>query len=215
MANMLHGVPVVVVASVKGGAGKTTTSVLLAEAAADRGRRVLVGDVDPQGSTSEWAALAAAGGAALRSTVVEVPARDLARRLSGPAAKADLVVLDTPNRDLHLLSAALAVGDLVVVPAAPTTMDLPRAWPTLDLVAEANRAAVVLLVKVDARYPNAAVDARAALAEGGAHALSATVPYWHSLAQVKAGRPRGRHLRVFAAVLDELLPLLRDPEEGQ
>lgn len=212
---MIRGVPVVVVASVKGGAGKTTTSVLLAEAAADRGHTVVLGDVDPQGSAAEWAALAAAGGTALRSTVVEVPARDLARRLMGPAAKADLVVLDTPNRDLHLLSAALSVGDLVVVPSAPTTMDLPRAWPTLDLVVEANRPAVVLLVKIDARYPNAAIDARAALAEGGAHTLTATVPYWQSLAQAKAGRPRGRHLRVFAAVLDELLPMLPDPEESQ
>ncbi len=211
---MLRGVPVIVVASVKGGAGKTTTSVLLAEAAAESGRRVVIGDVDPQGSAAEWAALAGAGGTPLRSSVVEVPARDLARRLSEAAAMADLIVLDTPNRDLHLLSAALGVGDLVVVPAAPTTMDLPRAWPTLDLVEEANRTAVVLLVKVDARYPNAAIDARAALAEGGAHTLSAAVPYWHSLAQAKAGRPRGRRLRVFATVLDELLPLLPHPKES-
>ena len=210
---MLRGVPVVVVASVKGGAGKTTTSVLLAEAAADGGRQVMLGDVDPQGSAAEWAALATDAGIPLRSAVVEVPARDLARRLSGPAATAELIILDTPNRDLDLLSASLAVADLVVVPSAPTTMDLPRVWPTLDLVAEIDRPAVVLLVKVDARYPNAAADARAVLLEGGARSLLAEVPYWHSLAQAKAGRPRGRQLRVFTAVLDELLSLLPNSKE--
>ena len=71
---------------------------------------------------------------------------------------------------------------------------------------------MVLLVKVDARYPNAAADARAVLLEGGARSLLAEVPYWHSLAQ-QAGRPRGRQLPVFTAVLDELLSLLPNSKE--
>ena len=38
----------------KGGSGKTTTTVSLAAAFAERGLRVLVVDLDPLGSTSEW-----------------------------------------------------------------------------------------------------------------------------------------------------------------
>ena len=38
----------------KGGTGKTTTTVSLAAACAERGLRVLVVDLDPQGSATEW-----------------------------------------------------------------------------------------------------------------------------------------------------------------
>jgi chromosome partitioning protein len=38
----------------KGGSGKTTTTVSLASACAERGLRVLVVDLDPQGSATEW-----------------------------------------------------------------------------------------------------------------------------------------------------------------
>jgi chromosome partitioning protein len=38
----------------KGGSGKTTTTVNLASAFAERGLRVLVVDLDPQGSATEW-----------------------------------------------------------------------------------------------------------------------------------------------------------------
>jgi len=44
----------------KGGSAKTTTTVNLAAALAEKGRRVLVVDLDPQGNTTSWLGLAKA-----------------------------------------------------------------------------------------------------------------------------------------------------------
>ncbi len=45
---------IVTLSNNKGGSGKTTTTVSLAAAFAERGLRVLVVDLDPQGSATEW-----------------------------------------------------------------------------------------------------------------------------------------------------------------
>ena len=45
---------VVAVANQKGGTAKTTTAVNLAAALGERQRRVLLLDLDPQGSASSW-----------------------------------------------------------------------------------------------------------------------------------------------------------------
>jgi chromosome partitioning protein len=45
---------VITVANNKGGSGKTTTTVSLASVLGERGLRILVIDLDPQGSATEW-----------------------------------------------------------------------------------------------------------------------------------------------------------------
>lgn len=55
----------IAVTNLKGGVAKTTTAIGLAEALADTGRRVLLVDLDPQGTASRWLGVPADGRAFL------------------------------------------------------------------------------------------------------------------------------------------------------
>src|ERR1700722_4334501 len=101
----------IVVSNVKGGVGKTTTSVYLAAAAARRGRGpVLLVDADPQGSTAEWYEVDPLEGVDL----VEGPS---VRTVTKAMGREDgLVVVDTPPGEGNVVQAALARADAVVIP---------------------------------------------------------------------------------------------------
>ncbi len=205
---MIGSVPVLLVASVKGGAGKTTCSVHLAEAAEVAGIKALVVDSDPQQSAASWYGEAQEAGAPLRSSCLEAPTKELAHLVSDRAVrlKPGLIVIDSPNRDLDILRAALQVADLVVIPTAPTTMELPRVWPMVDLAEEAGREAWVLINKADSRSPGATATARELLREGEARICQHAIPYRQIYAQARAGRPSAWRLNPFSAVLEELWP---------
>ena len=74
----------ITICNVKGGTGKTTSAIMLAAAAHAAGQTARVLDADPQGSASDWAAIAEDAGDALPFDVVPVNARSLARRSSAP-----------------------------------------------------------------------------------------------------------------------------------
>ena len=82
----------------KGGSGKTTTTVSLASALGERGLRVLVVDLDPQGSATTWL-----GGCESSSGLVEFSA--------GGIRVSELVKSSTaPGVDLVPTSPSLAAS---------------------------------------------------------------------------------------------------------
>ena len=140
---------IVTVAGLKGGTGKTTVAVSLAEAAAERHDVALLVDADPQGSAMTWAEMAEESGEPLLSATVALPTRDLARRLEAIGAdRYALVVIDTPPGDPRIAAAALAVADLVLVPARPTPADMSRLWPTVEAATAAGKPTAVVLSQV-------------------------------------------------------------------
>jgi chromosome partitioning protein len=152
---------VITVATLKGGVGKTTTAVAIAEAASYGARTVLI-DCDPQGSALDWYQRARDAGQPLRSVPVGIPAADLSRRLSAATRDADVAVIDAPPPGaLAIARSAIEAADVVVMPCPPNLADLARIQATRQAAAEHGIPARVVLTMV-----------RAGLAEHGA-ALSA------------------------------------------
>ena len=103
----------------KGGVGKTTVSLTLGAAAARRGRRVLVVDLDPQGS----ATMVLAGGGDGRSTVADImrepPACSLGDTILATEWGFDLAPAD---RSLRRADTSLAIRDEPVLAGELSTV---------------------------------------------------------------------------------------------
>jgi chromosome partitioning protein len=158
------GMQVIAIVSQKGGVGKSTLAVHLATEATAQGQRVLLLDLDPQGSAMEWASRRGdlppdVSGANPASIGKEI------ERAKGDGY--DLVVVDTaPHADHAALQAARA-ADLVAIPCRPSTFDIAAISATLDLCKLANKQSVVVLNAAPIRS-RVTIEAEEALAEKGA-----------------------------------------------
>ena len=119
----------IVVASLKGGVGKSTTAVYLAAAAAERGHDpVVLVDADRQASSAVWLEERPLEGV----EVVEAPSeRTLKRAMSN---KDGVTVVDTPPGDERLSQSAVGEADSVVIPTRAGGVEFARVAATLDLL---------------------------------------------------------------------------------
>lgn len=123
---------VIAVLNQKGGTSKTTTATNLASClAVKHGKRVLLVDLDQQGSATDWAASRpeAEGDAGLIPTVSMGKA--LARDLPRVAGGYDYVVVDGVPQISELTAAAIRAADAVLIPVQPSQYDI---WACGDLV---------------------------------------------------------------------------------
>jgi chromosome partitioning protein len=118
----------------KGGVGKTTLAIHVADALARRKQRVLLVDADPQGSALDWAA--ARRGESL-FPVAGLPRASLHKELPGLAQGYDAVIIDGPPRVYDVARSAIMASDLVLVPVQPSPYDVWAAKEIIDLMHEA------------------------------------------------------------------------------
>jgi len=129
----------IVVGNVKGGVGKTTTTVYLSAAAVDRGwDPVTLIDADRQASSAEWLEESPIAGVDL----VEAPSeRTVVRAMANHDG---LVVVDTPPGDERVVRAAVERADAVVIPTRAGGVEYSRVAATLDLIGRGTPFGVVI-----------------------------------------------------------------------
>ncbi|MGK6355854.1 AAA family ATPase [Sphingomonas sp. DT-207] len=150
---------VLAMASQKGGSGKTTLSGHLAVQAqlAGQGPVVLI-DIDPQGSLSDWWNERDTEFPAFAQTTVARLAADLeVLRQQGFR----LAVIDTPPAITMAIQSVIQVAELVVIPTRPSPHDLRAVGATVDLC---DRAGKPLIFVVNAATPKARITSEAAVA---------------------------------------------------
>jgi chromosome partitioning protein len=124
---------IVVVAALKGGVGKTTSSVYLAAVASATRRAVTIVDADPQASAADW--LEGTDDEHLQKVdVLEAPTDRLLLKALGRVGDDDLAIVDTPPGHERLLAKAMERATAVVVPTRVGGVETPRASAVVDMV---------------------------------------------------------------------------------
>lgn len=134
---------VVVIASRKGGSGKTTLAGHLAVQAEREGDGpVAVVDTDPQGSLADWwNKREAETPVFLRTSAADLEG-DIAR-LRGIGIK--LLIVDTPPSMDAIIDQVVRLSDLVIIPSRPSPHDLRSIGATVERVEHLGRPLVFVL----------------------------------------------------------------------
>jgi chromosome partitioning protein len=143
---------VVAMSQQKGGAGKTTLAIQLAMAWRTSGKRVVILDVDPQGSLSAWYSLRTRLlGPDDALSVKTLSGWRLGNELSAAKRAADHVLIDTPPHAETDARTAIRLADLTILPIQPTMLDLWATRPTLEIAETEKTKALLVLNRVPAR----------------------------------------------------------------
>jgi chromosome partitioning protein len=150
---------ILVLASQKGGSGKTTLSGHLAVEAQNSGvGAVALIDTDPQGSLSHWwNARAAREPVFAKVGLLELG--DALEHLGRSGIK--LTVIDTPPAITESISTVIGHADLVILPTRPSPHDLRAVGATVDI---AERHDKPMLFVINGATPRARITGEAAVA---------------------------------------------------
>ena len=130
----------IVLASPKGGAGKTTTAVLLATEFANVGADVTILDGDPNHSVSLWATESKHPPPDRVKVVSDINENNIVSTIKSLDRKRHFLIVDLEGVISRLMSRAISQADLVVTPMRATTLDAKIGLKTVSLIANSKEA---------------------------------------------------------------------------
>lgn len=210
---------VITVAQQKGGAGKTTVAAHIAVALSQKGNRVAVIDIDPQGSLGHWhqlreerfgegytgLAFAALSGWRVGSEVARL------------RKQVDYIVIDSPPHTETEARTAIRAADLILIPVQPSPTDLWATKATLELAKAEKIPVRVLLNRVPAnsRLAQTIAEQLSDLAKsslGSRVLFAASLMEGRTATEVAPTSPAADEVKV---LVKEILALTKDKEEAE
>jgi chromosome partitioning protein len=131
-------VPTIVFASPKGGAGKSTSAVVLASELAQKGAGVVVIDADPNRPVSTWAKRL--GKPESLTVLSDVSEESIIDEIEAAAARAPFVVVDLEGTASMTVAYAISRADLVVIPVQGSQLDAAEAAKAIRLIRRQEKA---------------------------------------------------------------------------
>lgn len=129
--------PVIVLANPKGGAGKTTSALLLATELSQKGLTVTIVDADPERWISQWATLPQKPetieviGNVSEDTIIDV--------IDEASSTSQFVIVDLEGTASLMVANAIGLADVVLIPTQGSSMDARGAAKTIRLIKNQER----------------------------------------------------------------------------
>lgn len=131
--------PTISFANPKGGAGKTTSALLLASGLATKGAQVAIIDADPERWISQWGTLP--GKPANIAIIGDVTEETIVDHIESAVESAQFVIIDLEGTASLMVANAIGMSDLVVIPTQGASMDAKGAAKTIKLIRNQERMA--------------------------------------------------------------------------
>ncbi len=203
---------VITVANLKGGVGKSTTTIHLATAAQIAGIPTAIIDIDPdQQAAAKWSD---SRNSDLPYVLSAVYSR-LPQSISDAESKGiKLIFIDTAAFEQKILTASVKVAHLILIPCRPTAQDVQYLTATTEIVANHQKPAAIVLNQVEPRLPET-IQARSLITKLGLSLtpmyLSKAVAYQRSIAAglgVTEYEPNGKAAKEILNLLEWISRLL-------
>src|SRR6202050_2056102 len=130
--------PVIVFASPKGGAGKSTSAVVLATQLALKGASVTAIDADPNKPVSQWARRP--GCPENMTVLADISEASIIETLEQAARRTTFVVVDLEGTASMTVAYAISRADLVIIPTQGSQLDAIEAGKAVKLIRQQEKA---------------------------------------------------------------------------